>query len=72
MRVGALPVVAEHRDGRGRVRGVGGRETRCGERVEIGLEEVQDGLWNIVYYNVLLGRFDERTKTLTDAPSLKK
>jgi putative transposase len=39
---------------------------------DIGLEEVQDGLWNIVYYNVLLGRFDERTKTITGAPSLKK
>jgi putative transposase len=39
---------------------------------EIGLEEVADGLWNIVYYDVLLGRFDERTKTITGAPSLKK
>lgn len=39
---------------------------------DIGLEEVQDGLWNIIYYNVLLGRFDERTKTITGAPSLKK
>jgi putative transposase len=39
---------------------------------DIGLEEVADGLWNIVYYNVLLGRFDERTKTITGAPSLKK
>lgn len=38
----------------------------------IGLEEVDDNLWNILYYNTLLGRFDERTKTITGAPSLKK
>ncbi len=38
----------------------------------IGLEEVEDGLWNIVYYETLLGRFDEHTHTLTGAPSLKK
>ena len=38
----------------------------------IGLEEVDDNLWNIVYYNTLLGRFDERSKTITGAPSLKK
>jgi transposase InsO family protein len=37
----------------------------------IGLEEVQDGLWNILYYQTLLGRFDERTKTITGAPSLR-
>ena len=37
----------------------------------IGLEEVQDGLWNLVYYETLLGRFDERTHTITGAPSLK-
>ena len=38
----------------------------------IGLEEVQDGLWNIIYYDTLLGRFDERTHIITGAPSLKK
>jgi putative transposase len=38
----------------------------------IGLEEVQDGIWNISYYDTLLGRFDERTHTITGAPSLKK
>ena len=38
----------------------------------IGLEEVQDGLWNIVYYETLLGRIDEHTHTITGAPSLKK
>jgi putative transposase len=37
----------------------------------IGLEEVQDGLWNIVYYETLLGRFDEHTHTITGAPSLR-
>jgi len=38
----------------------------------IGLDEVQDGIWNIIYYDTLLGRFDERTHTITGAPSLKK
>jgi putative transposase len=38
----------------------------------IGLEEVQDGVWNVIYYEPLLGRFDERTRTITGAPSLKK
>jgi hypothetical protein len=31
----------------------------------IGLEEIGDGLWNIVYYTTLLGRIDERTGTIT-------
>ncbi len=31
----------------------------------IGLEEVADGLWNVVYYRTLLGRIDERTKLIT-------
>ena len=38
----------------------------------IGLEEIEDGLWNILYYETLLGRFDEHTHTITGAPSLKK
>jgi len=38
----------------------------------VGLEEVQDGIWNIIYYETLLGRFDEHTHTITGAPSLKK
>jgi hypothetical protein len=38
----------------------------------IGLEEVQGGVWNVIYYETLLGRFDERTRTITGAPSLKK
>jgi transposase InsO family protein len=31
----------------------------------IGLEEVGDGLWNIVYYRTLLGRIDERNGRIT-------
>jgi hypothetical protein len=38
----------------------------------IGLEEIQDGIWNIVYYETLLGRFDERTHSITGAPSLRR
>jgi putative transposase len=33
----------------------------------IALEEVDDGLWNIVYYNTLLGRFDQSTKWISGA-----
>ena len=38
---------------------------------DIGLEEVQDRVWNILYYDTLLGRFDERTKEITGAPSIR-
>ncbi len=31
----------------------------------IGLEEVDDGLWNIVYYRTMLARIDERTGLVT-------
>lgn len=31
----------------------------------IGLEEVGDGLWNIVYYETLLGRIDEKISRIT-------
>jgi hypothetical protein len=31
----------------------------------IGLEEVGDGLWNIIYYSTLLGRIDETTGRIT-------
>ncbi len=31
----------------------------------IGLEEVGDGIWNIVYYKTLLRRIDERTRRIT-------
>ncbi len=33
----------------------------------IALEEIDDGLWNIIFYNTLLGRFDQATKTITGA-----
>jgi transposase InsO family protein len=32
---------------------------------DIGLEEVADGIWNIVYYCTLLGKIDERTLQIT-------
>lgn len=32
---------------------------------DIGLEEVGDGIWNIVYYCTLLGKIDERTLLIT-------
>jgi transposase InsO family protein len=38
----------------------------------VGFEEIKDGLWNIVYYDTLFGRFDEQTGTITGAPSLRK
>lgn len=33
----------------------------------IGLEEIDDGLWNILYYNTLLGRLSEHTGKITGA-----
>ncbi len=38
-------------------------KTLTGE--DIGLEEVGDGIWNIVYYRTLLGKIDERTLRIT-------
>ena len=38
----------------------------------IGLEEVEDGLWNILYYDTLLGRFDQNKRTITGAPALRR
>jgi len=32
---------------------------------DIGLEEVGDGVWNILYYTTLLGKIDERTMQIT-------
>ena len=32
---------------------------------DIALEEVDDGIWNIVYYSTLLGKIDERTARIT-------
>ena len=31
----------------------------------IGLEEVADGIWNIVYYSTLLRKIDERSLLIT-------
>jgi transposase InsO family protein len=31
---------------------------------DVGLEEVEDGIWNLLFYGTLLGRFDERTGTV--------
>jgi putative transposase len=33
----------------------------------LGLEEIDDGLWNILYYNTLLGRLDQRSGRITGA-----
>lgn len=33
----------------------------------IGLEEVDDGIWNIIYYTTVLGRVDQRTGQITGA-----
>lgn len=33
----------------------------------VGFDEIADSLWNIVNYDTLLGRFDERTHTITGA-----
>ena len=38
-------------------------ETLSGQ--DIALEEIGDGIWNIVFYRTLLARFDERTRTIT-------
>ena len=38
-------------------------KTLSGE--DIGLEEVGDGIWNIVYYRTLLGKIDERSLMIT-------
>jgi transposase InsO family protein len=33
----------------------------------VGLEEIDDGLWNILFYGTLLGRFDQATNAITGA-----
>jgi hypothetical protein len=38
----------------------------------IGIEEVQDDVWNEIFYETLLGRFDESNRTITGARSLNK
>jgi transposase InsO family protein len=45
-----------------------GRETFVSHTLantDIGLEVIADGIWNIVYYRTVLGRFDERTGVIT-------
>lgn len=37
----------------------------------IGLERIDDALWNIVYYDTLLGRYDERTRRITGIPATR-
>jgi transposase InsO family protein len=32
---------------------------------DVGLEEIEDGIWNIVFYRTLLGRLDTRTHLIT-------
>ena len=32
---------------------------------DIGMEEIDDGIWNIVYYNTILGRIDRKTGQIT-------
>jgi hypothetical protein len=36
---------------------------------DIGLDEVGDGIWNIVYYRTLLGKIDERNSVITGVRS---
>ena len=31
----------------------------------VGIEEIEDGIWDIVYYSTLIGRFNERDGTLS-------
>jgi hypothetical protein len=33
----------------------------------IGLEPIDDGIWNIIYYTTLLGRLDEHASKVTGA-----
>jgi hypothetical protein len=50
-------------------------ETPAGKGLDvgvIGLEEVHDGVWNLIYYGTLLRRFDERTNAMTGAPSTRR
>jgi hypothetical protein len=40
-------------------------EVLAGER--IALEEIDDGIWSIHFYQTMLGRLDERTSRITPA-----
>ncbi len=40
------------------------------EGEDIGLEEVGDSVWNIVYYNTVLGRIDLQTSKITGSENV--
>jgi hypothetical protein len=40
------------------------------EGENIGLEEVGDAVWNIVYYNTVLGRIDLQTGKITGSENV--
>ena len=40
------------------------------ERENIGLDEVGDDVWNIVYYNTVLGRIDLQTGKITGSENV--
>ena len=37
----------------------------------VGLEEIEDGIWDIVFYSTLIGRIDERDGSLTGVQHAK-
>jgi len=37
----------------------------------IGLEQIDDAVWNVLYYDTLLARYDEQHRQLTGAPALR-
>ena len=37
----------------------------------VGLEQIDDALWNILYYDTLLGRYDEHKRRITGVPALR-
>lgn len=63
-----------------RVSSAGAIRLKCHQRFlstaltneHVGLEEIDDGIWNIVYYTTLLGRIDERDGKLTGVQTVKK
>jgi hypothetical protein len=38
-----------------------GRSRSAAGRDSVGLEETEDGIWSIFFYDLLLGRWNERT-----------
>ena len=37
----------------------------------IGLEQIDDAIWNILYYDTLLGRYDQNNRRITGVPALR-